>query len=169
MTETSRLMCLNMWRLKPAGHIHKIQQLKLPFSCIVFFLPIKSKSLQKCFLWICSLHSIFLWCLSGCRRVEALLCWELEVRTTHQLIWGYSTKPHPHRIITSITTHHSIYQQLRLTTHHYQYISNNRTWLRYVCVVVIDYSTVKDLKIEQETEMWKRSYRVFQIFGALPK
>ena len=42
-------------------------------------------------------------------------------------------------------------------------------WRVRVCVLVIDYSTVKDLKIEQETEMWKRSYRVFQIFGALPK
>ena len=176
MTETNRLMCLNMWRLKPAGHIHKIQQLKLPFSCNVFFLPIKSKPLQKCFLWISSLHSIFLWCFIRLSPGggPAMLRVRSENDTSAHMRIQHQTPPPPHHHINNDTSPHTLAAQTNDTSlpiHQQQpymiQVCVCDVWR--VCVLVIDYSTVADLKIEQETEMCKRSYSVFQIFGAVPK
>ena len=85
----------------------------------------------------------------------------------------HQTPPHHH--INNDTSPHTLAAQTNDTS---LPIHQQQPYMTQVCVcdvcdvcdvLVIDCSTVADLKIEQETEMWNRSYRVFQIFGALPK
>ena len=80
----------------------------------------------------------------------------------------HQTPPPPHHHINNDTSQHIPAAQTNDTS---LPIHQQQPYMIQVCmcVLVIDYSTVTDLKIEQETEMWKRSYSVFQIFGAVPK